>query len=929
MHRRSTHPSFDAAAPTVPSPRAEADPGVLDADLDAAQMELVRARVEQRLFGHAEPARLGRFVLLDRIAAGGMGVVYGAHDPSLDRRVALKVLHPEAARAGSTQQRLLAEARALARLAHPNVVPVHEVVVLDEQVVIVMEWVEGQTLASWERAPGRSWREVVASYVAAGRGLAAAHALGLVHRDFKPANAIVGDDGRVRIFDFGLARRAAAPATPPALAAAPAAALAVGGLTEPGEVPGTLAFMAPEQLRGEVATAASDQFSFCVALFAALFRTRPYRGETATTLLAAMEAEELVEPAADRGVPGWLRAVLARGLAAAPDRRYPSMIAMLAVLERERGWRRARTPIAVVLAAGVAMAAVRLGAHDQAAATCTSGAAEIAAIWGPAQRGAVLAAIDRTGPRLAAQVRRAVLDGLDTYSDRWAAEHRAACLRHRDGAESAAALDRRMICLRRRRDALAAAADALGQLDASSIPRAREVVSRLPAVADCGDLEQLAAEYELPADPAERARVATLEAALARAVTQERLGRTAAALAGVRELLGDAAVRAHPPLLADAHLAEGRILLFQGTHADAREPLARAESVSFEHGLLARGVEAAARRIFVEAMQQSDLPGLLRQSAVLEEVSRPLRDGVARPLLLNNLGVLYMTLERPADARAAFGRARESLGRRVPEPELTAIDRNLAMLEPDPAARERLTRGVWDRRRAQLGDLHPLTLEAQLSHGFYLDDPARSLAEVREACAGYRAYQPEALRARAECSAYQAFLAFEIGDLPAAEAAYLEVAALAASDPRGTMTVRERLAIGGAALCRGDDGAARAAFALALAGSGGGWAGKEAAQAHLGLGLAWRAFPAVDAPIAHLISAIAGHEHLAGLNESPEPRRRLALARATLADLLRRSGGAKQRIAELEQAAAAFYRAAGAEPYRHRLEQLRRDPGTP
>src|SRR5215510_6877630 len=262
---------------------------------DSVAMDAVRARVEQALFGAAGRTHLGRYLIVERIAGGGMGVVYRADDPELHRKVALKVLHP--------RQLMLGEARALARLDHPNVVKIHDVLTIDDQIVIVMALIEGTTLASWEAAAPRSWRELVRTYAQAGDGLAAAHALDIIHRDFKPANAVVGDDGQVRVLDFGLARLADAGAPGPALgspepAEAPAAGGAsadstrsptvagfsnpmanglsgttisdlggpagpsIGGLTATGEVVGTLSYISPEQLTGQRATHASDQFSF-------------------------------------------------------------------------------------------------------------------------------------------------------------------------------------------------------------------------------------------------------------------------------------------------------------------------------------------------------------------------------------------------------------------------------------------------------------------------------------------------------------------------------------------------------------------------------------------------------------------------------------------------------------------------------------------
>jgi eukaryotic-like serine/threonine-protein kinase len=937
---------------TLPAAAAAADAstgsplnlGALRPEVDAVQLELIRERAERKLFGAAEPARLGRFVLLGERAAGGMGVVVRAYDPQLDRRVALKLLHPDASRSTVRRERLLAEARALARLDHPNVVPIHDVVVIDDQVVIVMEWVEGETLASWERQQPRGWREVIAAYAGAGRGLAAAHALGLVHRDFKPANAIIGGDGRVRILDFGLARfeskqsesapsergapapeqpEAAGPAPQPTTVTAPTTPSPVEGLTVAGEVLGTLAYMAPEQLLGEVATAASDQFSFCVAVYRAIGGVEPYGGATIEERLARINAGKLAEVEAGRRVPTWLRALLARGLAATAAARHPSMTALLDELERERGWRRWRLPIAVALAISGALLVARLVRDEPAAlASCDSGGPEIARTWDPAASDALAQTMGAVSSPFATAIRAPVLQRLDGYRDEWAAMHRAACLDHRDGAQSDTALDRRMTCLLRRREALAAAVTELRKVDAVSILRARELVANLPPVADCRDPHLLEQDSDPPA-PAVRDKVDGLQAQLAQAVALEHLGKSQEALQLVREIRTAAAGIDYPALIADIELTEGRILLFEGENERAQGPLAKAEALSFEHGLLTRAVIAGARRIYVRSMRGDNLAGLVGEAAVLEKVSRSLRDGFARPLLLNNIGAMHLAMAQRRQANEAFTMAKQELAT-VAEPdlELSIIDFNAAMLIEDDAIRGQAMRNVWQRRRAQLGDEHLQTLEAQLATAKYLRDPMRAAEVTRDACARYRQVYPNILPLRVECGAYLALISRELGDTGGALAAYDEVSALARQGKGGE--VPALLAAGAAAGLRGQDASARAAFAqvISLATGSEWWVRRQAAEAHLGIGLLWRSAPELQGPMDHLERAIATYAELSALNEESEYRLQLALARATLAALLRKQGHAEARVAELERLAGEFYRAAGASSYQLRLRAL-------
>ncbi|HET6583005.1 MAG TPA: serine/threonine-protein kinase, partial [Nannocystaceae bacterium] len=235
-----------------------------------------RSSDETRL---ARGTTLGRYVVLERIGSGGMGVVYAAYDPQLDRKVALKLLHAREERDGDSggRARVLREAQAMARLSHPNVVAVHDVGVVDDTLFVAMEFVEGVTLGHFIAAGSRRWNEVLDVFEPAGRGLAAAHAAGLVHRDFKPDNVMIGNDGRVRVMDFGLAR-AAAEITTESSEGSGGSIVELSGvdrLTRTGALVGTPAYMAPELLAGGNADARSDQFAFCVALHRALYGTAP------------------------------------------------------------------------------------------------------------------------------------------------------------------------------------------------------------------------------------------------------------------------------------------------------------------------------------------------------------------------------------------------------------------------------------------------------------------------------------------------------------------------------------------------------------------------------------------------------------------------------------------------------------------------------
>jgi predicted Ser/Thr protein kinase len=293
--------------------------------------------------------RLGRFTMTERLGAGAMGVVWRADDPNLGRNVALKILRHHDAH---MTERLVREARSMAQVNHPNVVTVYEVGEADDGTAfIAMELVTGHSLRRWQTQAGRGVAEIVEAYIAAGRGLAAAHAAGIVHRDFKPDNVLVGDDGRVRVTDFGLA--AAKPAE-----RASATHLGDVNLTTSGSVLGTPAYMAPEQFAGGNVDSRTDQFNFCVALYEALYGERPFEGGSFGELADNVCAGNIRAAPPGTRVTRALRDILVRGLSVKPGDRFATMLDLIVELGRDRArpWRRtalAAGAVAVVLGAGL------------------------------------------------------------------------------------------------------------------------------------------------------------------------------------------------------------------------------------------------------------------------------------------------------------------------------------------------------------------------------------------------------------------------------------------------------------------------------------------------------------------------------------------------------------------------------------------------
>jgi tetratricopeptide (TPR) repeat protein len=303
--------------------------------------------------GPARGSSVGRYLVLDRVGEGGMATVYVAYDPELDRKVALKLV-----RDGGTEEgalRMLREARALARLSHPHVVPVYDVGEHEGGVYVAMELVDGHTLRAWLAEPRRVG-EVLRVLVAAGRGLEAAHAAGVVHRDFKPDNVMIGKDGRVRVLDFGLAREGG----PAGVRAAAGGALSM--VVTHGEILGTPAYMAPEQHDGLPLDPRADQFAFCVTLHEALYGERPFGGDGFEALRGAIARREIRRPPGVR-VPGRLARIVERGLAEEPQARHPSMTELLRQLEAVRRQpgrivRLSALAAALVLSSGVTWAIV-------------------------------------------------------------------------------------------------------------------------------------------------------------------------------------------------------------------------------------------------------------------------------------------------------------------------------------------------------------------------------------------------------------------------------------------------------------------------------------------------------------------------------------------------------------------------------------------
>ncbi|MEX1366909.1 MAG: protein kinase, partial [Nannocystaceae bacterium] len=464
--RRSTSRSGRSASP--------------DAATDLGD-RLLRGKLYEKLFPSlARPsARVVRFALLRELGRGGMGMVFAAYDEQLDRKVALKLLHSHTSGDDQARERLLREAQALARLSHPNVVQVHEAGVHEGQVYLVMELVEGRTLRAWLEdevagSGGARWRAVLEVMLAAGEGLAAAHEVGLTHRDFKPDNVLVGDDGRVRVADFGLAtegREHETSAEASTEAGAPTStevrttdahagssqSSSIGErtprplarLTKTGTAVGTVLYMPLEQLTGRHVDARSDQFSFCVTLYEALFGERPFQADTPLAMVSALEDGEPRVPKAVAEVPRWLRRVLWRGLSKEPDGRFESMRALLEALTMPMRRRRMGMVSAAVLVAlgtglGFAMARGEVAESEP----CAEAGRAMDETWNDDAR-------QRLRNELPEAAAGFAVDAIDQWTQGWRQTALTACEQvHVDRIASEESLDVRGHCLEEQRHRL-------------------------------------------------------------------------------------------------------------------------------------------------------------------------------------------------------------------------------------------------------------------------------------------------------------------------------------------------------------------------------------------------------------------------------------------------------------------------------------------
>ncbi len=600
-----------------------------------------REAVAAALFGRAgEPKSIGRYRVGDVLGRGAMGVVYEAWDEVLQRTLALKLLSRDA-EVGRGEHRFRREALALAKLAHPNVVGVHEVGVHDGRLFIAMELVRGETLDVWLGRQSRSWVSVLDVFVQAGRGLQAAHDAGLIHRDFKPTNCVVGDSGRVRVLDFGLARGATDLLDEDAAATFPPVNSLDVSVTRTGATLGTPAYMAPEQLRGLEVSAASDQFAFAVALYEALEGVRPFSGSCVVDLHKNIEAGQ--RQVGSGRTPKAVLAIVDRGLGLCAADRWPSVSAMVDALEAMPGRRERRRRtwwmggMGVVAVSAVGFAATPLDPCDDLPQ---------ARVW-PGPRRATLERAMGPG-----ETWQTLDEAVARWTRSWAEIYESSCRAAREeGRTTEAVLASQWTCLERRERTVDALLEGLAHSGAPAL-HGGDVVRSLPALEDCGSTSAVMSIE--PPPPASASDIETARSFLDESLAATAVGDVdnAVALAAAASRLVDGI--GHAPSRVDAKLRSGAL----GRHRDAdgggatlREAFMLAESSGYDTAAADAALDLAA-----VAVERDELEGARRWRDVATAKLERVEAGPRRRAHLASVETQVALLEGNGEAARAASR---------------------------------------------------------------------------------------------------------------------------------------------------------------------------------------------------------------------------------------------------------------------------------
>lgn len=750
------------------------------------------AHLKQPAHGDAPPASLkpgstvGRYILGKVLGSGGMGTVYEARDPQLDRKIAIKLLSTDGhdltrAEQARLRDRMLREAHALAQLSHPNVVTVHDVGTFADEVFIAMELVEGEELKSWLKRTSPSVPEIIEAYLGAARGLHAAHRAGLVHRDFKPHNVVRGRDGRVRVIDFGLARAHEGTSPDPQTASVASrtsneldisdsgeslSGVSSGpshlhmALTRVGAIMGTPRYMSPEQHAGAEASPASDQFSFCVALFEALTGQPPFAGKDQRTIWRAMRHGEMAPIPSH--VPRWVRRLLRRGLSLDPAMRFADMGEIIQELTIDRRARRVWAGVAAAMCL-MATATVVLSQRDTPLEQCVAGAQE-ASVWSDERHAVLASAFTATGSARATEVVESLAREVGAFDEAFPRSVELACeATFLHGRQSDALLKARLACLRERHEQTNTLLDAFAQsTERRHVNRATEATisaTRLDACHDAASVQAYAAREGDDPDAYQAARrlvarahtlssagqfdeamkVATEATEKAKSMGSTSLRVSAmSALAGVAENRGDYAEADRLSVTAAEMAATAQdidgaarawvlIHFIRTYHQGHYEELER-----FESTVNVLATVASNRRVLAEFNNQRGLvrfargeldaaiPFFKTATQIFTEANGEEDASVASSMSYE--GLALANAGRLKEAETVLLRAREIIQRRLGpnHPRMSTVLSSLATVAYDSGDLEkaaRYDRRVVDVQIAAFGETHPATAQAMANLG--------------------------------------------------------------------------------------------------------------------------------------------------------------------------------------------------------------------
>jgi len=701
-------------------------------DVDITNISTSQEYNISRDFPASTPERVGRYSILALLGRGGMGIVYLGYDHTLDRKLAIKLLDKaprDAAPEHGTRLRL--EARAMARLSHPNAVTIHEVGEHEGQLYIAMEYVKGLCLRQWLDIHPRSWREILQIFLQAGEGLAAAHAAGVIHRDFKPANILVGEDGRVRVADFGLAwtyrmtmadneRTEQTLPTDNEKAAELSADDLIAHQTKTGTILGTLAFMAPEQYRSETPTVAADLFSYCAALYQALYGHLPFDATSAVLYRQLVHSGRVRPAKSGVKVPQWLRSIILRGLEPQPERRWRSLPELLTALRQKR---RRRLPLPAIALAFTGLAALgTLAALPNARAPtvepCSTEEA-LMTVWSPSARDPLRARYLAEGDATnRARAWRTIDTALTLYSDRWAIEYTRACqLRHSVDPEIAAVARRVSTCLKEHKMRLTELVTQLGSAAMPDIETAVLAATGLPSPELCRQAPPSTALLASKAALAELPRIHLLAARrqLARANVDIEFHRLSAARSTLKGIIKVARERSAIPLEAESLLA-----LSRAERADHEIQAARA-SLERARELVRSDPEQRAIELRI-LIQLIDIVGVglgdLADAEALASEAAALNFAIGEPPLLaaylaNNLARVHRAHRQLDKANAGYLNAYTLLQQTLGEsaPETIAARANLGVVQSMLQRPEAITilELALEQQLSAIGEFHPRT----------------------------------------------------------------------------------------------------------------------------------------------------------------------------------------------------------------------------